>query len=89
VKLAAFLDEAHEAIADAVLRAYPPLYNAETRRSCGFDVRRLGRRPLGAQADAIRAVALSVQRQPGTILVGEMGVGKSTIAAAAAYLGSA
>ncbi len=87
MKLAAFLDEAHEAIADAVLRAYPPLYNAETRRSCGFDVRRLGRRPLGAQADAIRAVALSLQRQPGTILVGEMGVGKSTIAAAAAYLG--
>src|SRR5207302_11354258 len=36
-------------------------------------------------ADAICAAALSIQRQPGTIVVCEMGSGKSQIAAAAAY----
>jgi hypothetical protein len=47
---------------------------------------RLLRRPLAAQADAINATVLSLNRQPGTIVVGEMGTGKSYIAAAAAYL---
>jgi superfamily II DNA or RNA helicase len=75
-----------DAIADAVVRTYPPIYDAETRRTCGFDLRRLLRKPLGAQADAIRATALSLQRQRATIVVGEMGVGKSFAAAAAAYL---
>src|SRR5919202_4082674 len=84
--LAGFVEQWEQEIGDAVLRAYPPLYDAEARRASPFDLRRLGRRPLGAQADAIRAVALSLQRQRGTILVGEMGVGKSTVAAAAAYL---
>ena len=86
MKLAEFLDAYRDAITDAVVRTYPPLYDAEARRVCGFDLHRLLRRPLGAQADAIRATALSVQRQPGTIVVGEMGVGKSYCAAAAAYL---
>ena len=45
-----------------------------------------GRRPLGAQSDAIRAVAVSLQRHRGTNLVGEMGTGKTTIGTAAAYL---
>lgn len=74
-----------DAVREAVLRTYPPVYDAETRRTCGFDLRRLLRRPLGAQADAIRATALAIQRQPGTIIVGEMGAGKSFISAAAAY----
>ena len=86
MKLEEFLDAYRDAITDAVVRTYPPLYDAEMRRTCGFDVLRLLRRPLGAQADAIRATALSLQRQPGTILVGEMGCGKTTVAAAAAYL---
>ncbi|MGD9893706.1 MAG: hypothetical protein AB7U18_20680, partial [Dehalococcoidia bacterium] len=50
------------------------------------DLRRLLRRPLGAQAEAIRSTALSNQRQPGTIVVGEMGCGKSYCASAATYL---
>jgi hypothetical protein len=86
VRLPEFLTAFAEAISDAVVRTYPPLYDAETRRSCGFDLRRLIRKPLGAQADAIRATALSLQRQRATIVVGEMGVGKSGVAAAAAYL---
>lgn len=45
LRLAAFLEEYQAAIADAVVRAYPPLYDAETRRTCGFDLRRLLRRP--------------------------------------------
>src|SRR5712692_10114320 len=85
MKLSQFLEVYGDAVAEAVARAYPPLYDAETRRTCGFDLRRLLRKPLGAQADAIRAAALSIQRQPGTIVVGEMGSGKSLIAAAAAY----
>ncbi|MCC6903829.1 MAG: hypothetical protein IT377_32980, partial [Polyangiaceae bacterium] len=86
MRLADFLDTYRDAITDAVVRTYPPLYDAETRRACGFDLHRLLRRPLGAQADAIRATALSLQRQAGTIVVGEMGCGKSYCAAAAAYL---
>jgi hypothetical protein len=86
VNLAQFLDTYAAAVTDAVLQTYPPLYDAELRRSCGFDLHRLLRRPLGAQADAIRATAISIQRQPGTVVVGEMGSGKSLIAAAAAYL---
>ncbi len=86
MRLPEFLTAFADAIADAVVRTYPPVYDAETRRSCGFDLRRLLRKPLGAQADAIRATALSLQRQRATIVVGEMGVGKSTVAAAAAYL---
>jgi hypothetical protein len=69
-----------------VIRTYPPVYDAQTRRTSIFDVRRLLRRPLGAQADAIRATALSLQRHRGTNVVGEMGTGKTTIAAAATYL---
>jgi len=86
VNLARFIETFQEAITRAVLRTYPPLYSARNRHEWGFDLRRLRRRPLGAQGDAIRAVALSLQRHQGTNLVGEMGTGKTTIAAAAAHL---
>src|SRR5207237_6511316 len=81
-----FIDRYREAVTAAVLRTYPPRYDAETRLTCGFDVRRLLRRPLGGQADAIRATALSLHMHPGTNVVGEMGCGKSLVASAAAYL---
>jgi superfamily II DNA or RNA helicase len=68
------------------VKAYPPLYSAHSRDELGFDLRRLGRRPMGAQADAIRACALSLQRHRATNLVGEMGTGKTTIGTAAAAL---
>ena len=86
MNLTEFLESYAGAIRSAVVQTYPPLYDDEMRRACGFDLHRLLRRPLGAQADAIRAAALSIQRQPGTVIVGEMGSGKSFIAAAAAYL---
>src|SRR5688500_17915841 len=86
MNLVGFIDRFRGAIADAVIRAYPPLYTAETRRTCGFDLGRLLRRPMGGQADAIRATALSIQRHRGTNVVGEAGCGKTLIATAAAYL---
>src|SRR5690606_11015310 len=84
--LSSFVSEHAEAITRAVLAAYPPVYTARNREQWGFDLGRLRRRPLGAQGDAIRAVAVSLQRHRGTNLVGEMGTGKTTIAAAAAYV---
>lgn len=86
VNLPEFFDRFGAGLAAVVARAFPPIYDAETRHSGRFDLHRLRRRPLGGQADAIRATALSLQRHPGTLIVGEMGVGKSFVAAAAAYL---
>ncbi len=87
MKLGDFLTRFGDAVSAAVVRTYPPLYDAETRRTCGFDLGRLLRRPLGGQADAIRATALSLQRHQGTNVVGEMGSGKSLVAAAAYLAG--
>jgi hypothetical protein len=86
MNLAQFIETYQDAITRAVLRTYPPVYTARNRDEWGFDLSRLRRRPLGAQGDAIRAVAVSLGRHRGTNLVGEMGTGKTTIAAAAAYL---
>ena len=44
------------------------------------------RKPLGAQEDAIKGAALSLEAHRGTTVVGEMGTGKTFIAAAAAHL---
>ena len=46
----------------------------------------LKRRPMGAQETIIRGAALSLSEQRGTTVVGEMGVGKTFIAIAAAQL---
>jgi hypothetical protein len=86
MNLAEFVQRYREAVTAAVVRTYPPIYDAEARRTSEFDVRRLLRRPLGGQADAIRATALSLHCHGGTNVVGEMGCGKSLIGAAAAYL---
>ncbi len=86
MQLPEFIEAFGDAINARLVDLYPPVYDAATRATCGIDLGRLGRRPLGAQADAIRAAALSIRRNPGTNIVGEMGVGKSMCAAAAAYL---
>ena len=86
MQLTEFLDLYRAALADAVTCTYPPVYDAAMRQRRDIDLRRLLRRPLGAQADAIRATALALQQQGSALVVGEMGTGKSYIAAAAAYL---
>ena len=80
--LASFIDTYKEAIARRVVESYPPLY----RPSENGALPQLLRSPLGAQADAVRGAALSLQAHRGTTVVGEMGTGKTFIAAAAAYL---
>ncbi len=82
MNLGAFIDTYKDAIAQRVVESYPPLYRPS---EIGHDLPRLLRSPLGAQADAIRGAALSLRAHRGTTIVGEMGTGKSFIAAAAAH----
>ena len=81
--LAEFIDTYRDAIAQRVVESYPPRYRPSEQ---GRPLPRLLRAPLGAQADAIRGAALSLEAQRGTIVVGEMGTGKTFIAASAAYM---
>ena len=80
--LAQFIDTYKEAIAQRVVESYPPLYRPSQN---GHGLPQLIRSPLGAQADAIRGVTLSLKAHQGTNLVGEMGTGKTFIGASAAY----
>jgi hypothetical protein len=86
VNLADFVERHKAGICAAVVRAFPPLYDAAARADPAGDLRTLLRRPLGGQGDAIRATALSLRLHRGTLVVGEQGCGKSFIAAAASYL---
>ena len=83
MNLAGFIDTFKEAIAQRVVESYPPLYRPSEN---GGALPRLLRRPLGAQTDAIRGAALSLQAHRGTTVVGEMGTGKTFIGAAAAHM---
>ena len=65
------------------MESYPPLYRPSEN---GGTIPRLLRKPLGAQADAIRGAALSLKAHRGTTVVGEMGTGKTLRGAAAAYM---
>ena len=80
--LGGFIDTYKEAIARRVVASYPPLY-----RPSETDLRLppLLRTPLGAQRDAILGTALSLREQRSAAVVGEMGTGKTFIAAAAAH----
>ena len=81
--LAGFIDSYKDAIAQRVVESYPPLYRPSEN---GDKLPRLLRSPLGAQADAIRGAALSLKAHRGTTVVGEMGTGKTFIAAGAALM---
>ena len=81
--LAEFIDTYRDAIAQRVVESYPPRYRPS---DCGKPLPPLLRSPLGAQADAIRAAALSLDTHRGTTVVGEMGTGKTFIAASAAHM---
>ncbi len=81
--LAEFIDTYRDAIAQRVVESYPPRYRPAEN---GRPLPQLLRSPLGAQADAIRAAALSLDVHRGTTVVGEMGTGKTFIAASAAHM---
>ena len=83
MNLGGFIDTFKDAIAKRVVESYPPLYRPSEN---GGTLPRLLRKPLGAQADAIRGAALSLKAHRGTTVVGEMGTGKTFIGAAAAYM---
>ena len=82
MNLGGFIDTFKDAIARRVVESYPPLYRPSEN---GGTLPRLLRKPLGAQADAIRGAALSLKAHRGTTVVGEMGTGKTFIGAAAAH----
>ena len=91
MNLGEFIDTYKDAIAQRVVESYPPLYRpseacARLGSGNGGRLPRLLRKPLGAQADAIRGAALSLKAHRGTTVVGEMGTGKTFIGAAAAYM---
>ena len=81
--LAGFIDTYRDAIAQRVVASYPALYRPSEN---GGTLPMLLRSPLGAQADAIRGAALSLEAHRGTTVVGEMGTGKTFIAASAAHM---
>ena len=83
MNLGQFIDTFKEAIAHRVVESYPPLYRPSEN---GHELPRLLRKPLGAQEDAIKGAALSLEAHRGTTVVGEMGTGKTFIAAAAAHM---
>ena len=83
MNLGEFIDKFKEAIARRVVESYPPLYRPSEN---GGILPRLLRRPLGAQADAIKGAALSLEAHRGTTIVGEMGTGKTFIGASAAHM---
>ena len=62
MNLGGFIDTFKDAIARRVVESYPPLYRPSEN---GGTLPRLLRRPLGAQADAIRGAALSLEGPPG------------------------
>ena len=70
MNLGQFIDKFKDAIARRVVESYPPLYRPSEN---GGALPRLLRAPLGAQADAIRGAALSLEAHRGTTVVGEMG----------------
>ena len=83
MNLGQFIDTFKDAIAQRVVESYPPLYRPSEN---GHKLPRLLRKPLGAQEDAIKGAALSLEAHRGTTVVGEMGTGKTFIAAAAAHM---
>ena len=83
MNLGEFIDTYRDAITERVIASYPPIYSPATDSR---PMPRLLRSPLGAQEDAIRGAALSLNSQRGTTVVGEMGTGKTFIGTAAAHL---
>ena len=78
--LAAFIDQFRGSITREVTESYTPLYRPSEQTG---PLPPLLRQPMGAQEDAVRAVVLALTGGPAATVVGEMGTGKTFIAAAA------
>ena len=78
-----FITEHREAITEQVKTNYPPLYQPNPATNTGLPDKL--RSPIGAQEDAIRAITYSMQTQRGSIVVGEMGTGKTYMGIAASH----
>lgn len=87
--LSEFIEQYQEAIAGAVRGSHPPVYTAANRHEWGYDLTKLKRVPKGAQGDAIRAAAVSLQRNGAVTICGTMGTGKTLMGAAASWYASA
>ena len=81
-----FIDTYKDAIARMVTQAYRPLYQPSEHSQQREPMPRLLRSPLGAQEHALRGTAMSLKANIGTLVVGEMGVGKTYIGIAAALM---
>ena len=79
MNLGDFIDTFKDAIAQRVVESYPPLYRPSEN---GGTLPRLLRKPLGAQADAIRGAALSLKAHRGTTVAGRDGHGQDLQCAA-------
>jgi SNF2 family DNA or RNA helicase len=84
-----FIEEFRSVIIASVGRDSNPLYHPATDRKKIYQlIKRLPRRPIASQIDAIGGIVQALQSRDSTILVGEMGLGKTYISiAAAAALG--
>ena len=83
MNLSQFIDTYRDSITRQIIDHYPPLYRPSADERV---LPKLNRRPMAGQENAIRGAALSLQSQPGSVIVGEMGCGKTFIGAAASHM---
>ena len=83
--LAEFINVYKEGIARTVTESYAPIYQPN-QPGHQQPLPKLVRPPIGAQEHALRGAVLSMQVNRGTVIVGEMGTGKTYIGAAAAHM---
>ena len=83
--IAEFLELYKDPIARTVTDAYRPRYQP-TDPAHRTALPRLLRPPMGSQEHALRGAVMSLTANAGTLLVGEMGTGKTYIGGAAAYM---
>ena len=82
--LADFIEAHKDSITRRVIEAYPPVYQPQDAQQNG-PLPHILRRPIGAQIHALRAAIISLKAHQGTIIIGEMGTGKTFVGAAATY----
>ncbi|WP_168062818.1 DEAD/DEAH box helicase family protein [Candidatus Manganitrophus noduliformans] len=84
--LSRFLENYKEAIRGHVIDQFRPLYTPADRKEYADRLSTLKRKPFAAQIDAIAGLTMALRRQRAAFLVGEMGVGKTAVSIAVAYL---